>query len=119
MSFVNFTKYPPSLDFLLFTLGAGFVLFPRLEAVSNGITRVLATFGGVPMFFYLLHLYVLLALQTLLVAVAGANHGTRFGLDIFWPIWVIPVVLAATLYYPSRAFARFKRTSDQAWVRYF
>ena len=119
MSFVNYTKYPPSLDFLLFTLGAGFVLFPRLEALGNGFTRVLATFGGAPMFYYLLHLYVLLALQVLLVALVGANHGSRFGLDVLWPVWVIPLVLAAVLYFPCRAFARFKRTSSQAWVRYF
>ena len=119
MSFLNYTKYPPSLDFLLLTLGAGFILFPRLEALSNGFTRMLATFGGAPMFYYLLHLYLLLALQLLLVAAVGANHGTRFGIDEFWPVWLISAALVPVLYFPCRAFARFKRTSGQAWVRYF
>jgi uncharacterized membrane protein len=119
MSFLDFTKYPPSLDFLLLTLGVGFLLFPRLEAMHNGFTRVLATFGGAPMFFYLFHLYVLLALQKMLVAIVGANHGDRFGIDAYWPVWVISVALLPVLYFPCRAFARFKRTSNQAWVRYF
>lgn len=119
MSFVNFTKYPPSLDFLLFALGVGFLLFPRLEKLQNGFTRMLATFGSAPMFFYLLHLYVLLALQLLMVALVGATHGERFGIDVFWPVWLISVALVPVLYYPCRAFARFKRTSSQAWVRYF
>lgn len=119
MSWVNFTKYPPSLDFLLLTLGAGFLLLPRLEAMSNAFTRVLATFGGAPMFYYILHLYVLLAMQLLLVAIVGANHGDRFGLDHFWPVWLISIALLPVLYFPCRAFARYKRTTDKAWVRYF
>jgi uncharacterized membrane protein len=119
MSFLNYTKYPPSLDFLLLTLGVGFVVFPRLEALSNGFTRMLATFGGAPMFYYLFHLYLLLALQLLLVALLGANHGDRFGLDEFWPVWLVSIALVPVLYFPCRAFARFKRTSSQAWVRYF
>ena len=119
MSFVNFTKYPPSLDFLLLTLGAGFLLFPRLEAMSNAFTRVLATFGGAPMFYYILHLYVLLAMQLLLVAIVGPNHGDRFGLDQFWPVWLISIAMVPVLYFPCRAFARYKRTTDKAWVRYF
>jgi uncharacterized membrane protein len=119
MSWLNFTKYPPSLDFLLLTLGVGFVLFPRLESLSNGFTRVLAVFGGAPMFYYLFHLYFLLALQKILVATVGPNHGERFGIDEFWPVWVISLALVPVLYFPCRAFARYKRTTDKAWVRYF
>jgi hypothetical protein len=119
MSFLNFTKYPPSLDFLLFTLGVGFLLFPRLESISNGFTRVLAVFGGAPMFFYLFHLYFLLALQKILAATAGTNHGERFGIDVYWPVWLISLAVLPILYYPCRAFARYKRTTDKAWVKYF
>ena len=119
MSFLNYTKYPPSLDFLLLTLGVGFILFPRLEALSNGFTRMLATFGGAPMFYYLLHLYLLLALQLLVVAIVGANHGTRFGFNEFWPVWLVSAALVPVLYFPCRAFARFKRSTNQGWVRYF
>jgi uncharacterized membrane protein len=119
MSFVNFTKYPPSLDFLLMTLGVGFLLFPRLEAMSNAFTRVLAVIGSAPMFFYIFHLYVLLALQLLMLAAVGANYGERWELDHYWPVWVISIALVPALYFPTRAFARYKRTTDKAWVKYF
>jgi hypothetical protein len=71
------------------------------------------------MFYYLLHLYVLLAMQFLLVAVLGANHGARYGVDHVWPVWIVALALMPVLYLPCRAFARFKRSSKQAWVRYF
>ena len=119
MSFFNFTKYPPSLDFLLLTLGVAMLGLAYFEKIDNWFTRACATFGGAPMFYYLLHLYLLLGLQHLLVAVFGANHGERFGVDSVWPIWVLAVALMPLLYIPCRAFARFKRTSTQAWVRYF
>ncbi|RJG17856.1 DUF1624 domain-containing protein [Massilia cavernae] len=119
MSFFNFTKYPPSLDFLLLTLGVAMLGLAYFEKIDNWFTRACATFGGAPMFYYLLHLYLLLGLQHVLVAVFGANHGERFGVDSVWPIWVLSVVLMPVLYVPCRAFARFKRTSSQAWVRYF
>jgi hypothetical protein len=71
------------------------------------------------MFYYLLHLFVLLGLQHLLVALFGANHGARYGIDVLWPVWVVSLALMPVLYLPCRAFANFKRTSKQAWVRYF
>lgn len=119
MSFINVTKYPPSLDFLLLTLGGGFLLLPWLEAMGNGLTRALAVIGSAPMFFYVFHLYVLLTLQLLLVAALGANHAGRYGIDAYWPVWPATIVMIVALYFPTRAFARFKRTSNQAWVRYF
>ena len=45
------------------------------------------------------------------MAIVGANHGGRFGLDVFWPVWLISIALVPVLYFPCRAFARFKRTS--------
>jgi uncharacterized membrane protein len=119
MSFFNFTKYPPSLDFLLMTIGTGMLALAVMEPLENWFTRACATFGGAPMFYYLLHLYLLLALQHVLVALFGANHGARFGVDQLWPVWVVALALMPVLYVPCRAFANFKRTSNQAWVRYF
>ncbi len=119
MSFLNFTKYPPSLDFLLLTLGVAFLVLAWLESVDNWLTRALALYGGAPMFFYLLHLYVLLVLQKTLVATVGANHGERFGVDHIAWVWIVAVALAVALYFPTRAFANYKRRTSRAWVRYF
>ncbi|WP_402721005.1 DUF1624 domain-containing protein [Janthinobacterium rivuli] len=119
MSVMNFTKYPPSLDFLLFTLGLGLLGMAWLESVDNWFTRACATFGGAPMFYYLLHLYLLLLIGTTLTAVLGANHGARYGVEHIWQVWLIALALMPVLYFPCRAFANYKRTSKQAWVRYF
>ena len=119
MSVLNFTKYPPSLDFLLFTLGLGLLGMAWLESVDNWFTRACATFGGAPMFYYLLHLYLLLAIGIALTAVLGANHGARYGVEHIWQVWLIALALMPVLYFPCRAFANYKRTSKQAWVRYF
>ena len=121
MSFLNFTKYPPSLDFLLMTLGGGFLLLALFDRADNAGTRVLSTFGGAPMFYYLLHLYVLMLSYKLLLAVFGPNQGTRFGVspDDFWIIWLVTALLVPALYLPCRAFARYKRSTRREWVRYF
>ncbi len=119
MSVLNFTKYPPSLDFLLFTLGLGLLGLAWLESVDNGFTRACATFGGAPMFYYLLHLYLLLLIGIALTAVLGANHGNRYGVEHIWQVWLIALALMPVLYFPCRAFANYKRASKQAWVRYF
>jgi hypothetical protein len=71
------------------------------------------------MFFYLLHLYTLMILYKIALAVFGLNHGTRFGADHVYWIWICAAVLAFVLYFPCRAFANYKRRSKRAWVRYF
>jgi uncharacterized membrane protein len=119
MSWLNFTKYPPSLDFLLLTLGLSFLLMAWFESVDNAATRALVIFGSAPMFFYILHLYVLLALYRIALGVFGPNQGELFGVNDFYWVWIVSPILAFALYFPCRAFARFKRTSTQAWVRYF
>ena len=119
MSVLNFTKYPPSLDFLLFTVGLGLLGLAWLESLDNWFTRACATFGGAPMFYYLLHLYLLLAIGITLTAVLGANHGKRYGVEHIWQVWLIALALMPVLYFPCRAFANYKRSATQAWVRYF
>lgn len=119
MSWLNFTKYPPSLDFLLLTLGIAFLLQAWFENVSNRATRVFVTFGEAPMFFYLLHLYTLLTLYRLTLFFVGPNQGQRFGVDDIWWVWIASVALSIVLYFPTRAFARFKHSTRKAWVRYF
>ncbi len=123
LSFFNFTKYPPSLDFLLMTLGVMALLLASLEQQATKtwfqpIGKVLANFGAAPMFFYLLHLYALLLMYTIAVSSFGLNKGTYFGVDAVWQLWVIAILLASALYPPTRWFAGYKQRSKAAWVRY-
>lgn len=120
MSFVNLTKYPPSLLFLMATLGIGLLLLRAFERQPHAAWLApLAVFGAAPMFFYLLHLYVLKLLYLAAVAVWGTNHGNFFGVDAVWQVWLGAAVLAIALYAPVRAFAAFKaRRRDIAWLKY-
>lgn len=58
LSVLDVTKYPPSLLYALATLGPMLVLLPAMDRVGGIVGEVLATFGRVPLFFYVLHLYV-------------------------------------------------------------
>ena len=121
MSFFNFTKYPPSLHFLLMNLGLSFLLlawFERLDKM-NRFLNILKIFGSAPMFFYILHLYSLLIVYWVLIAIFGANQGDLFGVNHFGWVWVMSAIMSLALYYPTKKFAAFKKQSSQAWLRYF
>lgn len=115
MSWLNFTKYPPSLDFLLLTLGVGLLVLAAIERIDAGWTRVAAVFGGAPLFFYVLHLYVLLVAQRIAAALAGVD---RFDVDHLWQVWLISILLPVLLYLPTKRFGQYKRVSTRAWVKY-
>ena len=118
MDFLNFTKYPPSLDFVLMALGGAFLALALFEPMDNAFTRMVSTFGGAPLFYYVGHLLLLQAMYQVLLAVVGPNVGTRFGFTAMWQVWLLTLVLIPVLYGPCKAFAAFKRRSTQAWVRY-
>jgi uncharacterized membrane protein len=118
MSFLNCTKYPPSLDFLLLTLGPAFLLMSWFEGMDNKFTGVLKNFGAAPMFYYIVHLYTLLVLYAILIAIFGANQGDLYGVNEIWWVWVVTLLLAIALYYPTRAFARYKHAAKNPWLRY-
>lgn len=121
MSFFNITKYPPSLLFLTLTLGVGLLLLLAFErAQQHKWLSTLAVLGGAPMFFYLLHLYVLKVLYVLCVAVFGLNHGVYFGFDGIGAVWLTAIALVTALYWPVRWFAGLKsRRRDITWLKYF
>jgi uncharacterized membrane protein len=120
MSFLNITKYPPSLMFLLLTLGLGACLLALVErAASAAWVRVLCVFGAAPMFFYLLHLYVLKGLYLAGESLWGLNQGKYFGVPDMAGVWLIAALLALALYWPVRGFGRLKaRRRDIAWLKY-
>ncbi|EJL03060.1 membrane protein, putative [Pseudomonas fluorescens Q2-87] len=121
MSFLSATKYPPSLMFLMPTLGVGLILLACFEkAQERGAIALLGIYGGAPMFFYLLHLYVLKALYLLAMAIWGANQGAYFGFDHLPWVWLWSVLLGTVLFFPTRWFAGFKqRRRDIAILKYF
>lgn len=120
MGIFNVTKYPPSLLFLLATLGAGLLLLRLYEvpAVAAAL-QPLARIGAAPMFFYLLHLYVLKLMYLAALALWGPTNGALFAVESVAALLLISIALALLLYLPTRAFAALKaRRRDIAWLRY-
>lgn len=135
IGFLNVEKYPPSLQYLLMTLGVSALLlawFQRydgeraLGAIGNGV-RV---FGLVPMFFYVLHLLVLHMLALLVAQFSGQPHewlewgGTfptasppGYGLGLIGTYLATAAALAL-LYFPCRWFAQVKARTGAWWVRF-
>lgn len=62
LAFLNTTKYPASLSFLLMTLGPVIALMPLLERLTGPVARAITLFGRVPFFFYMLHIPLIHAL---------------------------------------------------------
>jgi uncharacterized membrane protein len=133
ISFLNTEKYPPSLDYLLMTLGPALILLGLLDntKAERGISRVLLVYGRVPMFFYILHIYLIhiLAILVALVIHQPASwlwHGAIFllptpagyghGLPFIYVLWILAV---ASLYPACRWYMEFKqRHRDWAWLSY-
>jgi uncharacterized membrane protein len=134
LSFLNTTKYPPSLLYLLMTLGPA-LLF--LWAADAGTPRWLwpaLTVGKVPMFYYLLHIPLI---HLIAVAVCYARYGQvhwmfespslgqfpitpppgwGYSLPIVYLVWAAVVL---TLYPLCRWFASLKQRRSDAWLSYF
>ncbi len=71
LSFLNTTKYPPSLLYLLMTLGPALLLLSVTENSKSKLTKVITRFGSVPFFYYALHLLLIHLLQLIYLLASG------------------------------------------------
>ena len=108
LSFLNCQKYPPSLMFLLMTLGPTIAALGLLDRGAGRWAEPLRTFGRVPLFFFLLHLPLVHGLGLLAAGRGG-------GLAIVYVMWLVALAL---LYGPCRWFAGVKRRHRWAWLSY-
>lgn len=121
ISFISLTKYPPSLLFLMPTLGGGALLLVAFERIkSSGLVAALAVFGGAPMFFYILHLTVLRILYHSALAIWGPNSGMFYSFDNYNWVFLWYVAMIVPLYLPTVWYSRLKRRRrDISWLKYF
>jgi len=132
ISFFNVLKYPPSLDYLLVTLGPSLILLGLLDGAKGerGLSRILSIFGRVPLFYYVLHLYLIhflavlaalafhqpIWLGTVIADFAQRPLGYGYGLPFVYVMWILAVVI---LYLPCLWFMEFRsRHRDWAWLSY-
>ncbi|MFL6244953.1 MAG: DUF1624 domain-containing protein [Thermoanaerobaculia bacterium] len=132
LGFLNTSKYPASLQFLLMTLGPMLIVLPLLENARGRIARWLSVFGQVPFFYYVLHI-PLIHLIAVLISLVRTPHSTGwlFANHPMMPpdvppgyMWSLPLLYLVTaavviaLYFPCRAFAAKKRASNARWMRF-
>lgn len=126
-AFINVTKYPPSLLYLLITLGPGLIVLSYAEKWRGRFVNWMVVFGQVPFFYYVIHIYVIH-----LAALAAAEYqgiGWRalmqdsfsyppeygFSLPVVWMVWFILVV---ALYPICKWFADIKKRKKYWWLSY-
>ncbi|MEO1030625.1 MAG: heparan-alpha-glucosaminide N-acetyltransferase domain-containing protein [Bacteroidota bacterium] len=132
ISFFNATKYPPSLVYLLMTLGPALLFLYGIENIKNGLTNFLVVFGRVPFFYYILHILVihLGALIGLLITgkdwklmildnetmESGVLHGYGYSLFTVYIIWIVIVLI---LYPLCKKYMLYKlNNKDKWWLSY-
>jgi len=132
-SFIHCHKYPPSLAYVLMTLGPALILLSIFDAKRPWFANQLIVFGRVPLFYYLLHLPLIHGLAVL-VAYARYHQATwlfnppqppnspslappdnGFGLPVVYLVWIIVVLL---LYPLCKWFAALKQRRRDAWLSY-
>jgi uncharacterized membrane protein len=132
LSFLNTTKYPASLQFLLMTLGPTLALLPLLERARGPLARALLTFGRVPFFYYLLHIPAihLAALAVSKVRLGEVSPWLFAAHPAMVPpappgyTWSLPLLYAVTalvvagLYVPCRWFADLKARRRDPWLSF-
>lgn len=129
LSFINVNKYPPSLLYLLLTLGSAFLFLSLTEKVKNGVVNVVSVYGRVPMFYYLIHIYIIhLIALTASAFTAGQNwhlwilnkpiwftsdlKGYGFSLPVAYLVWIAIVV---GLYPLCKRYDAYKQANKQKW----
>jgi uncharacterized membrane protein len=119
LSFLNCEKYPPSLLYLMMTLGPALILLALFEQLRGALASFLATFGRVPFFYYVVHIYLIHALAVATAfAITGALATTpeiNFSLTGVYIVWLMVVVL---LYPICRWFSELKEKSSGWWWTY-
>lgn len=129
MDILNTQKYPPSLQFLLMTLGPSFLLLILFERLSGPAMDFLRIFGRVPFFFYALHFPVIHITSILYFRIL---HGEWFdlangGQPEKWPnyyepslirLYLVWIIIVGGFYFLCRWFNTYKSTHKYWWLKY-
>lgn len=128
ISFFNVEKYPPSLLFLMMTLGPALVFLALAEHARGRLVNFFVVFGRVPFFFYVTHLYLVHFLAVLYAHYSGvgmdwlfghitAEKPANYGVGIL-PLYAIWPLVIVILYPLCRWFSELKQRRKDWWLSY-
>ena len=132
LSFINTSKYPPSLLYLLMTLGPSMLFLAATEKAVNPFTKIIITYGRVPLFYYLIHIYVIHLVAMFAAEFSGFDwrdmvivfwvnfepklKGYGFNLGVVYLVWILMV---AALFPLCRWYDKYKsKNRHKAWLSY-
>jgi len=127
-SFVNTLKYPPSLLFILMTLGPAILFLAYTENVNSRISQIISVYGRVPLFYYLMHFLILHLMAMIAAQLTGFGwyamvldqpvtdepklKGYGFSLGVTYLFWISVVVI---LYPLCKWYDRYKQSHKEKW----
>lgn len=131
LSFMNVTKYPPSLLFCSVMLGLMFLILAIGEKINNKTTDIAYVYGKVPLFYFVIHLYIIHTLMIILMFLQGFHwadlnfsfgffgrpKGVQSGLPL-WGVYLVWIAVAAALYKPCVWFGKYKAEHKYWWLSY-
>jgi len=132
-SFFNPSKYPPSLTYLLMTLGPTFLFLAKADSIKGKVVEFFSVYGRVPFFYYIIHVYVIHLLALAVAQFTGFGwqnmiftswvtespqlKGYGLNLGLVYIIWIAIVIL---LYPLCKKFGAYKLGhKEQWWLSYF
>ncbi len=128
LAVIKVHKYPPSLLYVLMTLGISITALGLLEGVNNRFSRIVSVFGKVPMFYYVLHLYLIHGVQILVGLLSGYPLNVFLGnffkkIPADWgynlsTVYLIWLGFILVLYFPCRWYVRLKQSRKDWWLSY-
>jgi len=136
LSFLNCTKYPGSLDFLLMTLGPALLVLTWFDRLRFKAANPLVVFGRVPMFYFILHFYLIHAFAVLAAWIRYGSSAARFVFNplpsmggpqslfpanfgySLWAVYGVWLLVVVLLYPVCRWFANVKATRRDWWLSY-
>ncbi|MBS1729734.1 MAG: DUF1624 domain-containing protein [Bacteroidetes bacterium] len=130
LSFINVTKYPPSLDFVLLFLGFMFLILAAIEGIQNRFTKITCVYGKVPLFYFIVHFYFIHLLVFAMIfmqgfAVSDMIFGFNFGRPKsgsgieLWAVYLVWVAVVIIMYPLCKKYGNYKmKHREKKWLRY-
>ncbi len=124
--FIKTTKYPPSLLYMLMTIGPALIVLSFTENSSGWFSRFIRVYGKVPFFYYILHVFLIHLIAVILSRVSGRGTGqvdfmgpqpdAGYSLWVVYLVWISVVII---LYFPCRWYSAYKASHpEKKWLSY-